>query len=63
VSMLSYKFLWVQYFVVELITLTFYVSVGIMFRPMSENPYMSVKRDEDDDDAIQTVEMKSRSKS
>lgn len=43
-SMLSYKHLWVRYFVVELITLTFYVVVGMMFRPMAENPYLSVKK-------------------
>jgi G protein-coupled receptor 107 len=32
-SILSYKNLWIQHFVVEIVTLSFYVVVGIMFRP------------------------------
>lgn len=43
-TLLSYKYLWVRYFVVEVITLTFYVTVGMMFRPMADNPYLSVKK-------------------
>ena len=49
VSMLDYEHLWLQYFVVELITLSFYVVVGIMFRPMAENPYLSIKKNDDDE--------------
>ncbi|GKZ01427.1 hypothetical protein MPSEU_001093500 [Mayamaea pseudoterrestris] len=65
ISMLSYKYLWVRYFVVELVTLTFYVSAGMMFRPTSENSYASVKRDEEEegDDNYgmhAAVEMRSR---
>lgn len=41
-TMLDYRHLWVQHFVVELVTLAFYVTVGCMFRPMTENPYLSV---------------------
>jgi hypothetical protein len=51
-TMLSYKYLWVSYFVVELITLSFYVSVGFMFRPMIETPYASVDRREDEDGTV-----------
>lgn len=43
-TMLPYKWLWVRYFVVEIITLSFYVTVGFMFRPMAENPYLSIKQ-------------------
>ena len=35
-ALLDYKHLWVQNFVVEIVTLAFYVSVGLMFRPVSE---------------------------
>ena len=59
-SMLSYKHLWVKYFVVELVTLTFYVSVGMMFRPMNENPYASVKMEDAEEGGA--VEMNSKSK-
>lgn len=43
-TMLPYNWLWVRYFVVEIITLSFYVTVGFMFRPMAENPYLSIKQ-------------------
>jgi hypothetical protein len=43
-STLSYKHTWVQYFVVELVTMLFYVTVGYLFRPMNENPYLHVRR-------------------
>jgi len=43
-TLLSYQHLWIQPFVVELVTLTFYVVVGMMFRPMAENPYLSLKK-------------------
>jgi len=46
-NLLNYKHVWVRYFVVELITLTFYVSVGFMFRPVGDNNYQSVTRTED----------------
>jgi G protein-coupled receptor 107 len=36
-SVLSYKYLWVQNFMMEVITLTFYVMVGFLFRPKSES--------------------------
>jgi len=52
-SLLSFKHLWVRHFVVELITLSFYVAVGTMFRPMAANPYLSVKKYE----RVSAVEM------
>jgi G protein-coupled receptor 107 len=36
-SVLSYKYVWVQNFMMEVITLTFYVMVGFLFRPKSES--------------------------
>ena len=35
-SILSYRFVWVENFIIELVTLTFYVTVGILFRPVPE---------------------------
>ncbi|CAB9509940.1 Protein GPR107 [Seminavis robusta] len=51
-TMLSYKHLWIRYFVIEVVTLTFYVVTGFQFRPMADNPYLGVKREDDlgDDD-------------
>ena len=49
-TLLNYKHLWVRYFVIEVVTLTFYVVTGYQFRPMVENPYLGLKKDEDDDD-------------
>ena len=63
-SALDYRHLWLRHFVVELVTLAFYVVVGIMFRPMSENPYLSTARDEEEEGLIETsvVEMQSNDK-
>jgi hypothetical protein len=63
-SMLSFKYLWVRYFIVELVTLCFYVTVGMMFRPMTENPYLSVKREDEDGAAsfVNAVEMRGKRK-
>jgi hypothetical protein len=41
---LNYKHTWIRYFVVELVTLLFYITVGMLFRPMNENPYLHVRR-------------------
>lgn len=41
---LSYKHTWVRYCVGELVTLAFYVTVGMLFRPMNENPYLHIRR-------------------
>ena len=52
-SVLSYKLLWVRHFVLEVINLTFYVSVGFMFRPTVDNPYLSLKQvSEDPEDEV-----------
>eukprot|EP00538_Stauroneis_constricta_P013303 CAMPEP_0119558772 /NCGR_PEP_ID=MMETSP1352-20130426/11200_1 /TAXON_ID=265584 /ORGANISM="Stauroneis constricta, Strain CCMP1120" /LENGTH=593 /DNA_ID=CAMNT_0007606231 /DNA_START=62 /DNA_END=1843 /DNA_ORIENTATION=+ len=44
---LNYKHTWVRQFVVEAVTLAFYVMVGMQFRPMGENPYLTVQQVED----------------
>ncbi|KAL3909375.1 MAG: hypothetical protein SGILL_008111 [Bacillariaceae sp.] len=44
---LTYKHTWIRYFVIELVTLAFYVTVGILFRPMNENPYLHIRRRRD----------------
>jgi len=49
-SVLDYHHIWLRYFVTELGTLAFYAVVGLQFRPMVENPYLEVKKDEDEDD-------------
>lgn len=41
-STLDYKHTWVTEFVIELTTIAFYCSVGYMFRPMNENPYLHI---------------------
>ena len=41
-STLDYKHTWVTEFVIELTTLVFYCSIGYMFRPMNENPYLHI---------------------
>uniref|UniRef100_A0A7S0UHF2 GOST seven transmembrane domain-containing protein n=1 Tax=Pseudo-nitzschia delicatissima TaxID=44447 RepID=A0A7S0UHF2_9STRA len=41
---LNYKHTWVTDFVLELTTVVFYCSVGYMFRPMIENPYLHVPK-------------------
>lgn len=63
-TVLGYRHTWLRYFVTELGTLTFYAVVGIKFRPMVENPYFAVNKDDyDDESGIQSakgsVEMRS----
>jgi hypothetical protein len=43
-TILDYRHQWVRYFVVEAVTLAFYCRVGMQFKPMSENPYLSVNQ-------------------
>lgn len=61
-NLLNYKYTWLRYFVVELITLTFYVSVGFMFRPVGDKVYHSVARVEDSTRNENAIEMGSTSK-
>lgn len=50
-TMLNYKRLWIRYFVVEVVTLSFYVITGYFFRPTADGVYQGVKlEDEDGDD-------------
>lgn len=48
-TVLGYRHTWLRYFVTELGTLAFYTVVGMKFRPMVENPYFAVKKDEYDE--------------
>lgn len=43
-TVLDYRHQWVRYFVIEAVTLAFYCRVGMQFKPMSENPYLSVNQ-------------------
>jgi hypothetical protein len=45
-TMLDYRHTWLRHFVIEVVTLAFYVTVGMQFRPMSENPYLTVQQPE-----------------
>jgi len=49
-TILGYRHTWLRYFVTELGTLAFYAVVGMQFRPMAENPYFAVKKDDWDHD-------------
>jgi len=46
VTILDYRHTWIRYFIVELVTLLFYVVTGLRFRPMNDNPYLTVGKDE-----------------
>lgn len=43
-TMLDYRHTWLRHFVIEGVTLAFYVTVGMQFRPMCENPYLTVQQ-------------------
>jgi hypothetical protein len=45
-TMLDYRHQWIRHFVVEAVTLVFYITVGMHFRPMGENPYLSINAGE-----------------
>ena len=45
-SVLDYQHIWVQHFVIEIVTLCFYVVVGFMFHPKQENAYRKVGKEE-----------------
>lgn len=55
-TVLDYKHLWLRHFVVEAVTLAFYVIVGFMFRPQNEQAQYSSLR-KDDDDKMQEIEL------
>ena len=52
-TMLGYRLTWLQYFVTELGTLVFYSVVGILFRPMVDNPYLEVSGTNDEEEMIE----------
>ena len=53
-TLLDYQHLWMRYGIIELVTLAFYVVVGILFRPMVENPYLSLKQQQQKADGSAT---------
>jgi G protein-coupled receptor 107 len=55
---LNYKHTWIRYFTVELVTLVFYFTVGKLFRPMNENPYLHLRRASTQINGTAKVEMK-----
>lgn len=54
-TLLDYQHLWLRYMVVEVVTLAFYVTVGCMFRPMAENPYLTLKRHDRDIEMVEDM--------
>lgn len=52
-TMLGYRLTWLRYFVTELGTLVFYSVVGILFRPMIDNPYLEVSGTNNEEDMIE----------
>ena len=56
-TMLDYRHVWLRHFVVEAVTLAFYCMVGMQFRPMGENPYLSIRKDDDVDGTTQEMEI------
>jgi G protein-coupled receptor 107 len=54
-TLLDYQHLWLRYMVVEIVTLAFYVTVGCMFRPMAENPYLTLKRHDRDIEMVEDM--------
>jgi len=53
-TLLDYRHTWVRTLFLEMATLAFYVAMGLQFRPMTENPYLTLSdattNDEYDDD-------------
>ena len=47
---LTYESTWLQFFFDESATLVFYAVTGWKFRPVTNNPYLAIKNDEDDED-------------
>lgn len=54
-TLLDYQHLWLRFMVVEVVTLAFYVTVGCMFRPMAENPYLTLKRHDRDIEMVEDM--------
>lgn len=49
-NLLNYRWLWVQHFTIEVISLAFYALSGLQFRPKIENAYSAVAADDDDEE-------------
>mmetsp|Transcript_14918 Transcript_14918/g.21346 ORF Transcript_14918/g.21346 Transcript_14918/m.21346 type:complete len:568 (+) Transcript_14918:34-1737(+) len=68
---LGYKHTWMQYLMVEMGTLAFYVVTGMRFRPMCDNPFFESKDNDEniegqsllrEDDTIEIIELPSMKK-
>ena len=46
-GVLGFRYTWVQHFLTEVATLAFYVVTGYKFRPREENPYLELKKGDD----------------
>ncbi|EED96480.1 predicted protein, partial [Thalassiosira pseudonana CCMP1335] len=44
-TILGFRQTWLRYFITELGTLAFYAVVGVLFRPMEDNPYLEMTRE------------------
>jgi NADH:ubiquinone oxidoreductase subunit 3 (subunit A) len=53
-TILGFRQTWLRYFITELGTLAFYAVVGVLFRPMEDNPYLEMTRE---GDGIEDVEI------
>lgn len=49
-TVLDYRHTWVRYLVVELATLAFYGVTGLHMRPVPDNPYLSLSKDDEVDE-------------
>ncbi len=47
-TFLGFRQTWLRYFVTELGTLAFYAVIGFLFRPMDDNPYLNVEKQDVD---------------
>lgn len=55
-TLLDYRHTWLRYFIAELVTLLFYVVTGLRFRPMKENPYLTVDKDDESTSSVMESE-------
>lgn len=56
---LDYRHTWLRHFVIEAVTIIFYILVGMQFRPMPENPYLSLRKEPENE--VVEVELPTKS--
>merc|ERR1711991_18289 len=52
---LPFRYVWLGDFFAELATIIFFCISGYMFRPLQENPYLTLRADETDDEGYGTA--------